>query len=54
LGVFVQEQELLGRLVDASLLPTLRLDVSDNDLAAAADRVADWLAETGGLWAPTG
>jgi hypothetical protein len=54
LQVFVQEQELLGRLVDASLLPTLQLDVSDNDVAAAANRIADWLAETGGLWAPTG
>jgi hypothetical protein len=54
LQAFVQEQQLLGRLVDASLLPTLRLDVSDNDVAAAADRIADWLAETGGLWAPTG
>jgi hypothetical protein len=53
LQVFVQEQKLLGRLVDASLLPTLRLDVSDHDVAVAADRIADWLDETGGLWAPT-
>ena len=50
LGLFVREQELLDRLVAESTLPVLRLDVSDNDIAAAANRVADWLAATGGLW----
>jgi len=51
LGIFVQEQELMGRLVSESALPTLHLDVSDSDVARAAGRIADWLAETGGLWA---
>ena len=32
---------------------SLELDVSDNDVAAAADRVADWLEITGGLYAST-
>jgi hypothetical protein len=32
----------------------LELDVSDDDVPAAADRVADWLAATGGLSAPWG
>ena len=50
LGLFVREQELLDRLVAESTLPVLRLDVSDNDIAAAANRVADWLTATGGLW----
>ena len=35
--------------VGESLLPVLKLDVSDNDIRAAADRVADWLEATGGL-----
>jgi hypothetical protein len=52
LGVFVAEQGLLERLAGLSRLPVLELDVSDDDVPAAADRVADWLDETGGLFAP--
>jgi hypothetical protein len=51
---FVEEQKLLRRLVGESILPTLELDVSDNDVTGAADHIADWLEETGGLWAPPG
>lgn len=51
---FVEEQRLMRRLVGASILPTLELDVSDNDVARAAGRIADWLEETGGLYAPSG
>lgn len=51
LGLFVREQELLRRLVGESALPQLEVDVSDNNIARVADRIADWLAETGGLWA---
>jgi len=50
LSRFVREQELLERLVAESTLPALTLDVSDNDIPAAADRIADWLHATGGLW----
>jgi hypothetical protein len=48
---FITEQELMRRLVHDTLLPTLELDVSDNDVPQATDRIADWLEETGGLWA---
>jgi hypothetical protein len=51
LQAFVKEQELMDRLVAESTLPTLRLDISDNDVAGAADRIADWLEATGGLYA---
>lgn len=51
LQVFVKEQELFRRLVGESILPTLELDISDSDVTGAADRIADWMAETGGLWA---
>ncbi len=51
LSLFVAEQERMRRLVEQSILPTLELDVSDNDVGAAAEGVADWLTETGGLWA---
>lgn len=51
---FIREQELLRELAAQSKLPVLELDVSDDDIAAACDRVADWMAMTGGLWAPGG
>ena len=51
LQVFVEEQALMRRLVDESLLPKLELDISDGDGARAADRIADWMQDTGGLWA---
>ena len=54
LEVFVREQALLRKLASTSVLPVLDLDVSDDDVPAAADRVADWLAATGGLRAPWG
>lgn len=54
LDVFVREQVLLAELTATSALPVLKLDVSDGDVPAAADRVADWLEETGGLSAPWG
>ncbi len=38
----------MRELVGESSLPTMTLDVSDNDISQAADRVADWLKKTGG------
>ena len=46
------EQELLRELARQSKLPVLELDIADDDIAGACDRVADWMTETGGLWAP--
>lgn len=51
---FLAEQELLQRLAGESMLRVLQLDVSDDDVPAAADRVATWLEETGGLHLPDG
>ncbi len=51
LDLFVREQELIRELARSSSLPLLELDVSDDDLDAAADRVADWLEANGGLYA---
>ncbi|MBU0679210.1 MAG: hypothetical protein KJ626_14000 [Verrucomicrobia bacterium] len=48
---FVDEQKQMRRLIAESMLPVLELDVSDNDIARATDRVADWLEETGMLHA---
>ena len=48
---FTAEQELFRRLVGESALPALELDVSDDDVPSAVERIADWLAARGGLWA---
>jgi len=48
---FIDEQELFRRFIKDSCLPSLELDMSDSDVPAAAERVADWLETTGGLWA---
>jgi hypothetical protein len=52
LGRFVAEQELLRRLAAESSLPVYEVDVSDDSVEGAADRIADWLEATGGLYAP--
>ncbi|MBN1991838.1 MAG: hypothetical protein JW953_03990 [Anaerolineae bacterium] len=51
LQVFIEEQADFRRLVSESILPTLEVDISNDDIAKAADRIADWLEQTGGLWA---
>lgn len=50
LSIFIREQELMRRLVSESILPKLELDISDSNVVRAADRIADWMTETGGLW----
>jgi hypothetical protein len=51
LKTFIEEQELMMDLVSESILPVLRLDISDNDVHLAVERIADWMESTGGLWA---
>lgn len=50
LQAFIDDQELMRRLVGESILPTLTLDISDNDVGRATDCIADWMESTGGLW----
>lgn len=51
LSKFVREQEYLQYLADKSLLRVLRLDITSGDLPALANQIADWLEQTGGLYA---
>lgn len=53
LNLFIEEQELIRRLFDESLLPKLEVDISDNDVPAAVERIADWMQSTGGLHMPS-
>jgi hypothetical protein len=48
---FIDEQEMFRELINKSVLPTLELDISDNDIAQAVEKIADWMEATGGLWA---
>jgi hypothetical protein len=50
LGIFVEEQDLIKRMVGESKLPTMNVDISDDDVGGAVDRIADWLEQTGGLY----
>lgn len=52
LAPFLREQDLIQQLLARSLLPTLTLDISDNNIHAAVERVADWLETSGGLYMP--
>jgi hypothetical protein len=49
LKCFIDEQEEMRREVRRSMLPSFEVDVSDEDVAAACDRIATWLEATGGL-----
>lgn len=51
LDLFIEEQKLMHRFVDESILPTYELDISDNNVPGAVDKIADWLEQNGGLWA---
>jgi hypothetical protein len=50
LDAFIREQELIKRLVAESSLPKMELDISDNDIRGAVERIADWMEGTGGLY----
>ncbi len=47
---FVQEQDLMQRLVRELALPVLHVDISDNDINRAVEQIADWMEQTGGLY----
>jgi hypothetical protein len=51
LDIFIREQDLIRKLLAESRLPVKEFDVSDGNIPRICDTVADWLTETGGLWA---
>lgn len=50
LQLLLDEQEFLRKLISVSTLPTLTLDISDNNVPNAVGKIADWLEQTGGLY----
>jgi len=51
MNIFIEQQQLWLKIVSVSILPTLELDITDDDIPAAVEKIADWLEDTGGLWA---
>lgn len=49
---FIEQQQMMRELIAQSMLPSLTLDISDNNIPAAVERVADWLEASGGLYMP--
>ncbi len=49
LQIFIEEQKLIRGLAGESILPVLELDVSDNNIQSATEKIADWMESTGGL-----
>jgi hypothetical protein len=47
---FIIEQNLLCGLIERSILPKLELDLTDDNIPNAVDKIAEWMAETGGLY----
>jgi hypothetical protein len=50
LNIFIEEQELMRKYIHESILPSLNLDISDNNIAGGVEKIADWLESTGGLY----
>ncbi len=51
LDIFLEEQEVFKKFIQKSSLPFLEVDVSDNNIPRITQVIANWLTETGGLWA---
>jgi len=52
LQVFINEQQMMQRFVEASTLPTMLLDISDDNVELAVESIANWMENTGGLYMP--
>lgn len=52
LQVFINEQQAMQRFVEASTLPKMRLDISDDNVELAVESIANWMEDTGGLYMP--
>ncbi len=50
LEVFVHEQKVMEGFIQASTLETLQVDISNDDVPTAVERIADWMEQTGGLY----
>ncbi len=54
LQIFINEQEVMKRFAGESILTTLWVDISDDNVSGAVERIADWMEQTGGLTMQSG
>lgn len=52
LSQFIREQELMRVLVGRSIIPALEVDVSDDRIDNAVEKISDWMVSTGAVYAP--
>jgi hypothetical protein len=50
LQLFINEQQVMRRFVESSTLPTMQLDISDDNIEHAVESIANWMEDTGGLY----
>ena len=50
LEIFRKEQVVLERLIENSILPVLKVDISDNSIDNAVAKIVNWLKGTGALY----
>jgi hypothetical protein len=50
LDIFIEEQQLMRSLIDKTILPKFEVDVSDNDINLAVEKIANWMEDSGGLY----
>jgi hypothetical protein len=51
LEVFIRDQEVMREMVSKSMLPVCEIDISDNNIISATEKIADWLEEHNLLYA---
>jgi len=50
LSIYIKEQDLMRKLVNESSLTKFEIDVSDNNIKKAVEKIADWMEATGALY----
>ncbi len=50
LNIFIKEQTLMKKLIDESILPKIEVDISDNNISNAVNKISGWLQGNGGLY----
>lgn len=51
LDLFIKEQEIMNELVKKSKLKKYIIDISDNNVKSAVEKIVDWMEASGGLYA---
>jgi len=54
LDLFKREQEMMYRLVEESTLPSLQIDISNNNIEDAVEKILKWMIKTGGMYMEDG